>query len=206
MAKTKKTSKKELSVVEKIISTIDESPKQVNYACGEHELTFVVTKHISLSKKASLMNSIVSMVFIEGKDEEVIYAPYLKEFAIAVNIIRYFTDIKLPGDIDAIRKFIYGTDIMKTICETVDGWQIDAVYREANELIEFEKNAMMKRSKLDGVIDSVKSLLESVNSKTESLNIEDIAKFVGENNPELKNKLLDFIKTSVPDSTEITGK
>ena len=176
-----------------------EDEKKTVLACGMNEDTVEISvkSRLSLPERANMIQDILSMVFITSPDGAVVYHPEFKKFAFEYEIVNYFTDISLTVNSDKAWEFLERTGIAVRIANTVRDGYIAEIIAEANEMIEYRKQELLKRSKLDQVFDGLVDVLSAAQSKTENLDLGQIIAYAQENAPELKEKLDAFLRSEI---------
>ena len=179
-----------------------EDEKKTVLACGMNEDTVEISvkPRLSLPERANMIQDILSMVFITSTDGAVIYHPEFKRFAFEYEIVNYFTDISLPVNSDKAWEFLDRTGIANRIANTVRDGYIIEIITEANEMIEYRKQELLKRSKLDQVLDGLVDVLGAAQSKTENLDLGQIIAYAQENAPELKEKLDALLRSEIAEA------
>ena len=179
-----------------------EDEKKIILACGMNEDTVEISvkPRLSLPERANMIQDILSMVFITSPDGVVVYHPEFKKFAFEYEIVNYFTDISLPVNSDKAWEFLERTGIASRIANTVRDGYVGEIIAEANEMIEYRKQELLKRSKLDQVLDGLVDVLGATQSKTENLDLGQIIAYVRENAPELKEKLDALLRSEIAEA------
>lgn len=180
-----------------------EDTKSVALVCGkgENAIEISVKARLSLPERASMIQDILEMVFITSPEGIVVYHPEFKKFAFEYEIVNYFTDISLPVNGDKAWDFLERTQIASHIVGVVRDNYIGEIISEANEMIEYRKEELLKKSKLDHVLDSFLELLGTAQGKTENLDISQIIAYAQENAPELKDKLDNLLRSEVAEAS-----
>lgn len=180
-----------------------EDTKSVALVCGkgENAIEISVKARLSLPERASMIQDILEMVFITSPEGIVVYHPEFKKFAFEYEIVNYFTDISLPVNGDKAWDFLERTQIASRIVGVVRDNYIGEIISEANEMIEYRKEELLKKSKLDHVLDSFLELLGTAQGKTENLDISQIIAYAQENAPELKDKLDNLLRSEVAEAS-----
>lgn len=173
-----------MASIEKAMEAV--RPEDVELICGDGEeaATIQVRRSLSLSERSSMVQDIAEMVFHEGKNGEILYAPYLQKIAIDFNILNYFTNVALTNNANRVWEFVDKTDIVASVIDAVGNRYIQGIIKDADELISFKKDQLLRKSKLDGVLDAVTDLMKTFKEKTSESSIGDIVKRVQEANPE----------------------
>lgn len=179
-----------------------EDEKKIILACGMNEDTVEISvkPRLSLPERANMIQDILSMVFITSPDSAVVYHPEFKKFAFEYEIVNYFTDISLPVNSDKAWEFLERTGIASRIANTVRDGYVGEIIAEANEMIEYRKQELLKRSKLDQVLDGLVDVLGAAQSKTENLDLGQIIAYAQENAPELKEKLDALLRSEIAEA------
>lgn len=181
-----------------------EDEKKIILACGINEDTVEISvkPRLSLPERANMIQDILSMVFIESSDGEVVYHPEFKKFAFDYEIVNYFTDISLPVNSDKAWEFLSKTGIASRIANTVRDNYVGEIIAEANETIEYRKQELLKRSKFDQVFGGLMGVLNVVQSKLENLDLGQIAAYIQENAPELKKDFDALLRSEIAEATD----
>lgn len=167
-----------------------DTSKQIIITCGAGEgaLEVPVKSRLSIHERIALIDNIVDMVFLSGEDGDSYY-PALKKFAVDYSIVNYFTDVALPSGGDKALEFLERTSLADTIVHALPADYIEEIIAEAYEAIEYRKQELLKRNKLDNMIDSIADVIKAVGDKTEGLGLSQIMEYVQSNAPELKGEL-----------------
>ena len=169
---------------------------------GESKIDIIVKKKLTLFERADMVNSIVSMVWTQDDNGNETFAPYLRKYAYDFNILNYFTNIQLPDDTDKVWDLVDNTDIAYIVIECVGGGYIENIIREANEVIEYRKAEMLKRSKLDNVLDSIMNVVNSIGDKTKNLDMNGVLELAEKHAPELKGELSKLLQAQMAEMSE----
>lgn len=180
-----------------------EEEKRIILACGASEDTVEISvkPRLSLPERANMIQDILSMVFITSPDDVLVYHPEFKKFAFEYEIVNYFTDISLPVNSDKAWEFLERTGIASRIANAVRDGYVGEIIAEANEMIEYRKQELLKRSKLDQVLDGLVDVLGAAQNKTENLDLGQIIAYVQENAPELKEKLDALLRSDIAEAS-----
>lgn len=180
-----------------------EDEKKVVLGCGtgENTIEISVKTRLSLPERASMVQDILEMVFITSTDGTVVYHPEFKKFAFEYEIVNYFTDISLPVNGDKAWDFLERTQIASRVAGAIRDNYIGEIIAEANEMIEYRKEELLKKSKLDQVLDNFLELLGTAQGKTENLDVSQIIAYAKENVPELKDKLDNLLRSEVAEAS-----
>ena len=114
------------------------------------------------------IETIANAVVNDGK-----YRPYLLKYMTELNIVGSFTNIKLPEDINDCYAFLRESDIgsiLRTKMPDTYAFIEDSV----EELVNFNKESAIKRTKIDDLLDALLHLIGTLNSEFEGLDMNDV--------------------------------
>lgn len=123
----------------------DKNVVEVDWAFGKAK----VTKYLPLSQMVEIATSVANVVFNDATGE---YAPEILDTIFWCYIIRYYTDIDLPEDVELQQAVILYTDIKDIICENVSDEQIGEIRCAIDERIKNiidSGNNVLARAMLD---------------------------------------------------------
>ena len=166
----------------------------ITIACGmrENTIEIPVKAHLSVSERAMMVSDITNMVFITD-DNGTRYCPAFKKFAIEYNIVTYFTDVTLPSDSNKACKFLEQSGLAHRIAQSLPDGYIVEIIADANEAIEYRKQELLKKSKLDDLLDRVLGVIQTLSDKTDGIDLPQIMEYVEKNMPEFKGQLEQLI-------------
>lgn len=189
--------------IKKIIKATNENyaePVVITYGEGELAVEIPVRKHLSLGERVMFVNTVVDSAFIVGETGEEMYVPALEDFALAYATVSFFTPIDIPEDGEEAWDFITRTDICKYI-GYIAKEEIESLTEAVYNAIKFRKEKILKRSKLDDVLDSLASVATAVKEKTDNMDMSQILDYLDKANPELRNQLEEFVKSQISDES-----
>lgn len=168
----------------------------VTIQCGEGEnaIEVPVKAYLTVSERAMMVTDIVNMVFI-GVEDNQRYFPAFKKFAIDFNIVAHFTDISLPADSNKAGKFLERSELARKISQALPEGYVDGIITDAIEAIEYHKQELLKKSKIDEILDRVFDVVNVIGDKTEGIDLPQIMEFVEKNMPEFKGQIEQLIST-----------
>ena len=177
--------------------------KKIILACGMNEDTIeiAVKPRLSLLERENMLRDILDIVFVDVGDGVITYHPAFKKFAFEYEIVNYFTDISLPVNSDKAGEFLERTNIAGRIANTVPDGYISAIIAEASEMIEYRKAELLKKSKLDQVLDGIVGVVSAIQKKTDGVDLNQIMAFAQENVPELKETLEGLLRSEVAEAS-----
>lgn len=127
---------------------------------------------ISFSEMLEFVDGVVATCF----DDEHGYLPEVRDFATYNNILKYYTNLTLPEDLDKKYDLIYGSNIIEFVMEHISALQwadIDAsISRKIKHIVDtnvkgIEKNAIM-------LLDAFEDLQRLAGDMFEGVNVDDV--------------------------------
>ena len=187
--------------IAKAMELIDDGAIIITCGTGENVIEIPVKNHLSINERVIMVNDIIDMIFI-ADENGMSYYPALKNFAINYNVVTHFTDVALPLDSNKSCKFLEQSGLAHRIIRALPEGYILGIIDDVNEAIEYRKQEMLKKSKLDDLLDNVLSVIQTLKDKTEGIELPQIMEFVDKNMPEFKGQLEQLI--SVQNTEAIT--
>lgn len=186
--------------IAKAMGLIDTETTTITCGMKDDTVEIPVKTRISVAERAMLVSDIVNMVFITD-EVGTRYCPAFKKFAIEYNIVTYFTNVSLPADSNKACKFLEQSGLASRIAQTLPDEYIVGIINDANEAIEYHKQELLKKSKLDELLDRVLSIVQTLSDKTEGIDLPQIMEFVENNMPEFKGQLEQLISAQTAAAT-----
>lgn len=154
-----KKSTKEVSVnkTDKYVPIV--TPATIKLGSGEDEFEVVIKQKLSLEESMSFVNSVVLGMI---DDDIVTYS--IKEYLIRVNTLEYFTNIRLPLDLDKKYALVFDSDIMYRIKDKID----EESYNDL--LFSIEKQLAFEIAKMNNQFKSeTQNYIEKITSEAEQI-------------------------------------
>lgn len=177
--------------------------KKIVLACGtgENAIEIAIKNRLTLPERANMIRDILDMIFIEDVEGNIGYHAAFKKFAFEYEIVNYFTDISLPVESNKAWDFLERTNIVPRIVGAVEEGYIAEIISEANEMIEYRKTELLKRSKLDSIFDAIVDVVGTIRDVSEGVDLGQILAYAQENTPEFKDKLDALLKSEVAEAS-----
>lgn len=191
-----------INTIRKKAGLLRSAPIAINVGENETCATVVVKPYLPLKDRQRMVSDIVDMVFIEDEQGNENYYAHLKTFAYGYNILSYFTNIKMGDDAEKIWAFINNTGVLGMVKEAIGVEYVNEIISEANEMIEFRKESILRKSKLEkifgGALDSISSVIGSL----QNIDLGDLIGLISDNMPEFKGQIEKLLKVEEePDKT-----
>lgn len=188
--------------IAKAMGLVDASVITITCGTREDTIEIPVKTHLSVSERAMMVSDITNMVFLTDENGTR-YCPAFKKFAIEYNIVTYFTDVTLPSDSNKACKFLEQSGLAHRIAQSLPDGYIVEIIADANEAIEYRKQELLKKSKLDDLLDRVLGVIQTLSDKTDGIDLPQIMEYVEKNMPEFKGQLeqLISVQTAVATAT-----
>lgn len=159
----KKTNKKiSITQIDKLIKSRAKNPEIILFEIDGENIEIAVNPNITFSERSQLVMDISDMCFnVNG------YHPEGFDFAYASQMILTFTNINPEISIDKLWDLYRNTDIIFQIETLIEDHSIKI---EAKEMIEFNKNIILKQSKVEDLAGSLLGLANSFEGLVDKIN------------------------------------
>lgn len=137
---------------------------------GSEQIEVIINPNITLEERVSAITEAIEIVV----DEQGIYSPFLKCFAVNYALLRLYSNIEL-NDPETIFKLTYSTEIIKAIENAVPEFEVKAIKEEIEAGINFKLQSVLKSSKWDDIADGIYTIINKANNELESLKDVDAA-------------------------------
>lgn len=132
------------------------------YTIDGETIDIKINPFITLAQKGQMIEDIVSLVFVNG-----MYAPYMLRFAIALNKLKYFTDMNISENAEKVWAFIQASGIEDEIDIWLDSYH--DIENEVMDLIEFRKQLMLKDNSMEELIDTIITIAQNFEAKFKNI-------------------------------------
>lgn len=134
-------------------------------------------------------------------DGVLVYGPEVFEFAYRINLCMFFTDLKMPEDIDERMKIAYAPGLIVKIENAIGNDIVQQIRAGAEERIRYVVEKDIRKSPIDSLLRSFAGLLDAVKEKVGSAGFEDIINFFEDASKDMiKNTLREGAEESSSDS------
>lgn len=167
--------KKTKTNIEKLLNNL-EKPKAVTikYTVGDEEILVKAFSTIPFRKRAELIECISNLMFgMSENQNEINYQPQYSEFAIKYSIIRFYSDVVLPEDVDTIWLILDKTSLFDDICENIED-DLNVIYKQADELVDARKQYLIQHKDFNDLKDKVKDKVNEILNKFTNLDLDTI--------------------------------
>lgn len=199
---TKKIKKENKDITYEAKFNIDEFNKEITCNVGDKEIKIVVNPIIQFDKMVEIVHTIFNMAFDKDINSIEGYYPEFIDIAKKASIINYFSNFKLPKDINETWLILNYTNIYDNVYE-VAKQSIEKIYKIVDEEIETKRNHLIYKGDLDLLTTKVAMLIDNFGEKFKDINIED-AVSVFKKLPALSEN--EVIKVILDDINEIDNK
>ena len=183
------SNKKEVKATDVLKNFEPQKDIEIVFGEGDAKTVVLVKSRLSLLERGRLVSDIADMVFRDDEGAGEIYTPYTFGFAVGFNLINYFTNVKIPTDIEKAWEFISVTKLGERVAEVVPDCYVNDIIRDARELIAYKVRKLTNKSKLDNVLDSIVGLIKEFSGKLDGVTGENLVEQLVAQFPEFKEKL-----------------
>lgn len=161
------------NTVKKMIKTASEKNIVVDVSIGDKAVNIEVFPVIPIVNYIEMVNEVVNSIIL-GDD----YKPYLREFSIDCNILRFFTNID-TSNIETMYDFIYTNKPTMEVITNMVLQRYPHLVEDIDEMIDYRKHCVFGRSKWDSVADNIINLTDGLSKLSDTFgdtNSDDIKK------------------------------
>lgn len=169
---------KKTNIVKAFISSQIDEPKELKYDLGDAgKLVVKVMPVLPFVKRAEMVRMIASLVFInEGKSIND-YMPEYIELSKRLNVLSYFTDFKMPKDINDVWLVLNYTSLYDDVVKMV-GVDIDRIFQEADALIESRRHYLENKTDLNTLFEKITGKLDDFSTQFDENDIQSMMKMI----------------------------
>lgn len=124
----------------------------------------IVKRNLSLTEMIGFVDGVVKSCFREDSNK---YMPELKDFALRIGIINFYTNIILPEDTEERYDFLTHSDLIDVILGLIDNVQFSEMMKSIDKRIEHTANANI--SVIEKQMSDLQHLIGSVIEKFDRL-------------------------------------
>ena len=132
------------------------------------DVTFTIKRFLGIQDAISFVANVVESC-INGENAE--YLPESYDFAIRLNVIKFYTNLRLPSSMDKQYTLMYNTTAFDQVLREINIDQYASLTDAIDKKIKFTIDTMssMYASKINEVIELFNDLLESSNEVSKNL-------------------------------------
>lgn len=152
--------------------------QELKYKIGEtDELIVKVMPILPFTQRAEMVRTIASLVFINDGKTIDDYMPEYIELSKRLNVISYFTDFKMPKDINDVWLVLNYTTLFDDVVKIV-GTDVYNIFAEADELIKARKHYLENKTDLNMLFAKLTNKLDEFGTQFNENNIQTIMKML----------------------------
>lgn len=169
---------KKMNVVKAFISSQIVETRELKYDLGDAgELVVKVMPVLPFIKRAEMVRMIANLVFInEGKSIND-YMPEYVELSKRLNVVSYFTDFKMPKDINDVWLVLNYTSLYDDVAKIV-GADIDKIFQEADALIESRRRYLENKTDFNTLFEKITGKLDEFSTQFDENDIQTMMKVI----------------------------
>lgn len=169
---------KKTNVVKAFISSQIDEPKELKYdLCNAGELVVKVIPVLPFIKRAEMVRMIANLVFINDGKSINDYMPEYIELSKRLNVVSYFTDFKMPKDINDVWLVLNYTSLYDDVVKIV-GADIDRIFQEADALIESRRRYLENKTDLNTLFEKITGKLDEFSTQFDENDIQSMMKVI----------------------------
>ncbi len=163
-----------INALERVIDENAESNEKVIEWNG---IEVKVKKRLGLKEVLSFVSDVSKACFAADTKE---YLPEVKDFAVRCCVLEYYSNFRLPSNIEKRYDVVYACDAFDTVLGLIDGNQfslmIDAIEEKINNIA--NSNISLINAQAEKVYASISSIEEKLSSVFNGIDVEKIPAFI----------------------------
>lgn len=153
-------------------------PTTISYPIGEGDnIEIVVNPVLPFAKRAEMVRAIAGIVFINKGEHINDYMPEYTKLAKKITIISYYTDFKLPKDVNDAWLVLNNTTLFDDVAKII-GKDVEEIFEEADELIEARKNYLINKTDLNSFLAKISEKIDSFGSQFTEQDLRSVMKMM----------------------------
>lgn len=126
------------------------SEKEIEVVVGDVIVKIMVRPRISLAERSLMVEEIADFCFVDE-----MYVPYMATFARIISVLNHFTNIDVGTiDMEQAYRLTKNHEMYRAIYSVIDD-DVASIFADANTLIEWRKEKLMKSTKADELYDTM---------------------------------------------------
>ena len=157
------------------ISALDKIIKEATTETAESDFygnKLVVKTTLPFADMVRFVNEVVDNCFSDSGE----YLPEVKKFIIDINIVQYYSNVRLPDDVKHKYDIIIKTGIADVVRQYVDDDQFASIMRAIDDKIRsrVHTNEQLFENRLSVAMHTIESLIQNVKTSFEGISPEDV--------------------------------
>lgn len=154
-------------------------PTTISYPISESDnIQVTVNPILPFAKRAEMVRAIAGIVFINKGEHINDYMPEYTKLAKKIIIISYYTDFKLPKDVNDAWLVLNNTTLFDDVAKII-GKDVEEIFEEADELIEARKNYLINKTDLNSFLAKISEKMDSFGSQFTEQDLHSIMEMMG---------------------------
>lgn len=152
---------------------------------------------IPFVRRAELIKQAVDLVFMNGGKTIESFAPEHIKFAKRVGIIDFYTDFKLPHDINDIWLIVNNTPLFDDVAAII-GKEVDDIFGEIDRAIDARVAYLSNKTDINGFLEKMTKTLDSLSRQFTPEDINRLVEVLGSADKITPDKILDVVAKVKP--------
>lgn len=148
--------------------------KILEYGEGETLLRVKVNPLLSFGERAKMVRQIVDMAFVGDEQTVTSYAPEYIRLAKMFMVIQFYTDFKIPKDINSAWLFINYTSLYNDVVDYVGAEEINAIFTDADLAINSRLRYLENKTDLNLLFSKILKGVEGLGAQFENVNVNEL--------------------------------
>lgn len=110
-----------------------------------------------------------------------VYLPEVLDFAIKSNIIKRYTNVSLPDNLEHRYAILYNTDLVDFVCQHINMQQVQEIVTSINRKLSYmcDTNTVSVQNRLNDLISAFETMQEKTEAMFSNVTPDDMTKLVG---------------------------
>lgn len=110
-----------------------------------------------------------------------VYLPEVLDFAIKSNIIKRYTNVSLPDNLEHRYAILYNTDLVDFVCQHINMQQVQEMVTSINRKLSYmcDTNTVSVQNRLNDLISAFETMQEKTEAMFSNVTPDDMTKLVG---------------------------
>lgn len=164
------------NIAKQIKNLVEESvprKKELTYGEGENQFAFSVYPVLRLMDRAAMVSEIANGVFMGDDNTIDTYHPELLEFMQKYTTLKFFTDLKLPKNVEELWIFLNYTQIYNDVAAII-GEGLGEIFDAAGELINTRRQYLANKTDVNSLFKKIGNILKGFETKISKEDIDKI--------------------------------
>ena len=164
---------KNTQVIKALVEETAPRLQELTYGEGDNQLVIKVYPVLPLVQRANMVKEIADGVFVGDGKTINSYRPEMLEFLRKYATIAYFTDAKLPKNIESLWIFLNYTPVYNDVADLI-GDELKEIFLAADSMIETRRQYLVRKTDINSFVKTLGDALKGLESKISKEDIDKV--------------------------------